>query len=110
MDRTDVAVDEIKKVAGIFGLGESELLRAIGELRSLNGSAAQSPTAGRKLKALRRAYTSLQAILPDEATIQHWIRRPIQRLGGLTPLALLEQHGLKRFIALVGEFTGDSYA
>ena len=110
MDRTDVAVDEIKTVAGIFGFAESELLRAIGETGSLNGSGAQSPTAWRKLKALRRAYASLQAIFPDEATIQQWIRRPIQRLGGLTPLALLEQYGLKRFIALVGEITGDSYA
>lgn len=95
-------------VAGLFGVSVRELARAIGE--SENTAKRPSPKLQPKLTRLVYAYQQLQTVFPDDATIPKWLRHPLKSLGGLTPLGLLEKHGLESFVALADEVADGTYA
>lgn len=96
-------------VADIFGLNYRELGRAIGESENTVKSPRPSQKLQPKLQQLLLAYEALQTAFPDDV-IPKWMRHPLRRLSGLTPLALLEKRGLNSFVALADEIAEGSYA
>ena len=98
-----------RAVAELFGLSYRELGRAIGEPESTVKAPRASRKLQPKLQQLLLAYETLQTTFPDDV-IPKWMRHPIRRLRGITPLALLEQSGVENFVALTDEIAGGSYA
>jgi hypothetical protein len=56
----------------------------------------------REFERISLAYSEIAKAMPRDA-IHRWLRQPINRLKGLTPLALLEQRGVDSFLALTSE-------
>jgi len=96
-------------VAKLYGLSVTQFARTIGESRETIKSRPASPKLQPKLKALVVAYDGLGTVFPEE-TIPKWLNHPARRLGGLSPLQFLEQHGLDSFQALVDEVLEGVYA
>lgn len=100
---------DARGVAKIFGLNYRELGRVISESENTVKAPRPSQKLQPKLQRLLLAYEALQTAFPDDA-IPKWMRHPIRRLGGQTPLALLEQRGLDSFVALSEEIASGAYA
>ena len=98
------------EVASLRGVKPAEFAEIIGASpgslrrrplsKSLQGSLAQ----------LAHAWNELETLFPDDQAIRDWMRHPIKRLRGQTPLWLLQEHGVSSFCALVAEMIGGAYA
>lgn len=109
--KNDSKVDLIdtRRVARIFGLNYHELAQAISASETAVKAPRPSQKLQPKLQRLLIAYEALQAAFPDDA-IPKWMRHPIRRLSGQTPLALLQQRGLASFVALAEELASGTFA
>lgn len=100
---------DARRIARLFGLSYRELGRAIRESENTVKAPRTSAKLQPKLQQLALAYEQLQTMIPAEY-IPTWMRHPIKRLQGQTPLAYFLKSGLDGFTALTEEIDTGTYA
>lgn len=93
----------------IFGLSLREFARAIDESESTVKNDPDSPKLQPKLNSLALAYENLHTTYSDQH-IPKWMRHPMKRLEGRTPLAYMSEFGVEPFFQLTEEIAGDTYS
>ena len=99
----------VRVLAQLFGLLPEEFRAQLDESENLPEASANPSSLEQKVEALELAARSLRTVLPDD-TIPKWMRHPLTRLGGISPLSLLATHRGDGFAALAREVEDGVYA
>ncbi|TAM91135.1 DUF2384 domain-containing protein [bacterium] len=100
---------DAKQVSSLLNITPTELAEIIKAKPASLRRRPQSESYQEALAPLVQAWDNLRVVFPNDQAIRNWMRHPIKRLQGKTPLWLLHEHGVASFSALVDELTGESY-
>lgn len=94
---------DAKKIATLMGVSLVDVAKAIGVKSETLKSRPTASLAQPGLQTLAAAWEMLQTLFHSDDTIRVWLKSPLRRFRGETPLWLLREHGADSFQALVEE-------
>jgi hypothetical protein len=92
---------DARKIAGVFGIPQSQIARLTGKSRQALSKTPDAPALQRKLAAFEKV-ARLRALFDDEQ-FRAWLNTPNDHLeNGMTPVEFLKAGGVKQLGDLVG--------
>ena len=96
-------------VAALYGLKLAKLARIADLNPETLRKKPDAPSAQKALAKLVNAWEILRTIFMDDDAIARWLHHPLPRFKGMTPLWLLEEHGVDAFEGLAEEMAAGTY-